>query len=80
MKIKLKVLNKNKEVEREIIIDELEKTTWIDSDDEDLEAAVDNGLDVLSENNPALFASDEDGKLHGYDFEILDPTLDPKYQ
>ena len=76
MTVKLKILNKNKEVEREAILNEFE--TWILMDeDDDLEGAVDSALDALAEKAPASFASDEDGKFHGYEFEILDPTIDP---
>lgn len=36
------------------------------------EGDVDVALDVLSECAPGAFASDRDGKLYGYEFEIVE--------
>ncbi len=79
MIIKVKVFNKNKEVERESVIEEFEKISSLYDVEESLEDAVDAGLDILCEKNPAFFASEVDGKIYGYDFEVIDPSYDPNY-
>ena len=40
------------------------------------EANVDEALDMLTENMPGFFASEKDGKLYGYDFEIIENNND----
>ncbi len=73
------VLNKDGEREREFIISDFEKSNSLFDVEDDIEGAVDQALDVLTESAPAAFASEKDGKFYGYGFEIIDPDYDPDY-
>ncbi len=66
----VKVLIKDSEgkIEREAFINDLEEMYPLESWDE---ADVDEALDILTENMPWFFASEKDGKLYGYEFEIV---------
>ncbi len=73
------ILNREGETEREFTISDFEKSNSLSDVEEDVEGAVEQALDVLAECAPARFASEEDGKFYGYDFEIIDPDHNPDY-
>jgi len=79
MTVKVMILNKDGEVEREYIHEDFEKENSLFDVEEDMEGAVEQALDVLAECAPAAFASEKDGKIYGYRFEIVDPNYDPDY-
>ncbi len=69
VKLMIKDSNGNIETIKYIDKDSLDEMVFYDEWNEE---EIDIALDVLSECAPAFFASEKDGKLHGYDFELIE--------
>ena len=65
--VKVMIKDSEGKIESVKTIEDMDEIVYMESWDED---EVDAGLDVLTGDMPWFFASEKDGKLHGYDFEI----------
>lgn len=67
--VKVMIKDSKERIERISCLSGLDELYPLESWNED---DVYEALDVLTENMPAFFASEKDGKIHGFDFEIID--------
>ncbi len=70
-KVKLMILDSNNNIESVKYISQKSLSEMVYYEEWN-EEEIDVALDVLSECAPAFFASEKDGKLHGYNFELIE--------